>query len=128
MKISIITSAAFVGFALMGTAMADILPNAAEVGTLPQNSQKCAEWAGTDSARMDYCDALANCETNESDDRQTLIDCIVAAEAKYHESLGAGMGAPYLGEQLPVSTNAAEADYSKQGPDTKGWKNAEQGF
>lgn len=131
----IISIAAVANFTLIVAANADILPNASEVGVLPQSYAECASWAQSQANIDDaltLCDSLKNCELNESDDKQTLIDCIAEAKAAYRDSknpeLASQKDDSYIGKMLPVGTAEQESIYDKQGNDSKGWKNAEQGF
>lgn len=131
MKNFIIMSTAITTLTLMVSANAEVLPNI-EPDTIPNTYADCLPWAGADGSRNDLCDALKNCEVNESDNEGSLRECIGESKKRYHQALAGsrvapGEEAPYYGEEFPVSTQSEGSDYEDLGGDHKGWKNAHEG-
>ena|SRR5436189_6328392 len=127
MKPSIVTTFTISVFTFMGTANAFVTPTFSP--GIPQTYTKCM---GKPGASHVACSTLfaakRSCELENSDSESDWRDCLAAAEASYHKSLGiAATDEPYMGETLPVSTNTADALYEYPADDErKGYLQAKE--
>jgi hypothetical protein len=125
MKFSITTSFALSIFTFLGMAKADIIPTLSP--GIPKTLEECLQQGASREVCEDFSDAQQNCADNHSNDTYAWRECLADAEKQYLSAVGgAPTGMPYVGESIPVSTNAADSRYEQKDPDHKGYKNAEE--
>ena len=142
MKSSVITSVALATLSFMTSAEANVIPTG-EPG-LPSTYVDCLKIAGCTNpntygdclARANVhthwktlCTALNTCEDNHSGDEAHWRECIEEAQGTYEKSMakeGPAKAEPYVGEDLPVSTDASGSHCEQRDPNHKGFMNAQE--
>jgi len=132
MKVSILLSASLGILSFTGQAQA-VMPDASA------SLDTCLSWAnslegkGAVKAGTTRCYALDDCNKNESEDVESLRECLMAADDAFEKSEGvsAVAGRELEEDEAPlssgVSTRAADSYYEMKGGDEKGWRNSDVG-
>ncbi len=136
MKVSILRSLIVGVLPFIGQVQALDIP---EPSTSPK---ECMTWANAQKGRAaknaarTHCNALQNCVENESEDAESLRECIFNAQETYRLSVGEvavprGGGYEGVGEVPGMSsgvvTRVPDSFYEMKGGDRKGWENADVG-
>src|SRR5207253_7742995 len=118
-------SVTIVTLTFMASVQAQVIP--VEPGT-PGTYEECIQRGSSVMACQTLFSAYDNCMRNHSEDDQALKSCRDNADAAYFASNGQAPseGQAFIGETLPVKTEADEANYNKMDPDHKGYRNAEE--
>ena len=124
MKYSILTSFTLTMLTFVGAANANTITPSLAPG-VPTSLEQALQQGISQQAYANFLDAKNNCDSYHSINDVEWTDCIAKAEHALMAAQG-GPG-PSVGEDIPMSTNAANADASRQSPDEhKGFRFQDQ--